>query len=78
MVWLSVYGISRSESASAGPIARSGATSRSPSAALPVYATRTETTYRPRSGSGSRGESGYWSAASEDVTVSGRVPAHSR
>lgn len=58
MVWLSVYGISRSESVSAGPIARSGATSRSPSAALPVYATRTEMTYLPRSASGSWGMSG--------------------
>lgn len=78
MVWLSVYGISRSESADAGPIARRGATRRSPSAALPVYAIRTEMTYRPRSGSGTCGTSGYTSAATDDVSASGTVRVHSR
>ncbi len=58
MVWLSVYGISRSESESAGPIARSGATSASPATAEPVYATRTETAYRPRRACGICGTSG--------------------
>ncbi|MCH5676524.1 hypothetical protein [Streptomyces gilvus] len=38
MVWLSAYGISRSESAITGPNSRSGAVIRSPSA--PVWATR--------------------------------------
>ena len=56
--WRAVYGISRRESASTGPNSRSGAVSSSPSAPG-GYATRTETTYRPRRCGGSAGMSGY-------------------
>lgn len=78
MVWLSVYGISRRLSDRAGPsAARRGATSRSPSSALPVKATRTEITYRPRRCGGSAGMSGYTRAERDDVSASGTVRAQS-
>ncbi len=70
-MWLSAYGISRSESDSTRPVSRSGATMSAPPG--PVWAIRTETTYLPRRCGGSAATSGYGTAAKDEVGPSGTV-----
>lgn len=72
------YGSGPTPSSSGVAAARSGATSRSPSAGSPTWATRTCTTGRPRIGSGSAGTGGRFTRATDVVTESGSPAVHSR